>query len=251
MEMTSGTLNRVTIKTTKGEVLKGMVLGKKEKSGKQPAILVIHGWTSQMARYPERLAPALEQGYVCVFFDMRGHGETGGDLSNYSREDHFNDCLAAYDFMIKLPMVDTENISVFGSSYGGYMASILSEKRTVHNLILKAPAQYPDEGWQEPKLSQVKDQVGGYRLEHHTTQDNMALKAINLHVGRLLIIECENDEQVPKQVMDDYREFISTEYDYELLEGSDHACKLPGMNDLFIERMGDWLIKLHEETYHD
>jgi hypothetical protein len=247
--MNNGALDRVTIKTTKGEVLKGMVLGKKAESGKQPVILVIHGWTSSMSRYPQRLAPALEKGYVCVFFDMRGHGETGGDLSQYSRKDHFDDCVAAYDFMIKLPNIDLDNIFVFGSSYGGYMASLLSEKRPVHNLILKAPAQYPDEGWEEPKLSQEKDQVGGYRLQHHTPEDNMALKAISKYQGRLLFLECEMDEQVPKQVMNDYREFITTKYDYELLEGSDHACNLAGMNEKFIERMGTWLIKMYQEKY--
>ncbi len=247
--MNNGALDKVTVKTTKSETLKGMVLGKKAESVKQPVILVIHGWTSSMSRYPDRLAPALEKGYVCVFFDMRGHGETGGDLSNYSRQDHFNDCLAAYDFMVKLPMVDLENIFVFGSSYGGYMASLLSEKRPVHNLILKAPAQYSDEVWEESRLSQEKDAVGSYRLQHHTPEDNMALKAISKYQGKLLFIECENDEQVPKQVLNDYREFIPTKYDYELLEGSDHACKLPGMNEKFIERMGKWLIKMYEEKY--
>lgn len=247
--MNNGASDRVTIKTTKDEVLKGMVLGKRMESGKQPVILVIHGWTSSMSRYPQRLAPALEQGYVCVFFDMRGHGETGGDLSQYSRKDHFDDCMAAYDFMIKLPNIDLDNIFVFGSSYGGYMASLLSEKRHVYNLILKAPAQYPDEGWEEPKLSQEKDQVGGYRLKHHTPEDNMALKAISKYQGRLLFLECEMDEQVPKQVMSDYREFITTKYDYELLEGSDHTCNLAGMNEKFIARMGAWLTKLYQERY--
>jgi len=247
--MNNGAIDRVTIKTTKGEVLKGMVLGKKAESGKQPVILVIHGWTSSMSRYPQRLAPALEKGYVCVFFDMRGHGETGGDLSQYSRKDHFDDCLAAYDFMTKLPMIDLDNIFVFGSSYGGYMASLLSEKRPVHNLILKAPAQYPDEGWEEPKLSQEKDAVGGYRLKNHSPEDNMALKAISKYQGRLLFLECENDEQVPKQVINDYREYIPIKYDYELLEGSDHACQLPGMNEEFIERMGKWLSRVYEEKY--
>ena len=247
--MNTNSINRVTIPTTNGEALKGMVLGRSDLKGKRPAILVIHGWTSSMSRYPQRLAPAIAKGYLCVFFDMRGHGETGGDLSKYSRKDHFNDCLAAYDFMVKLPNVDLENIFVFGSSYGGYMASLLSEQRKVHNLILKAPAQYPDEGWEEPKLSQEKDAVGGYRLQHRTIEDNKALKAISKYQGRLLFIECENDEQVPKQVMSDYLEFISTKYDYELLEGSDHACQLPGMNEMFIERMGKWMLKAYEEKY--
>lgn len=248
MSLDHGEVQKILISLPSGGELRGMILGRKD-GVKQPAILVIHGWTSSMSRYPERLKPAIDKGYLCVMFDMRGHGETGGDLSLYSRKDHFDDCLAAYYYMVSLPDIDQGNISVFGSSYGGYMAVLLSEKRKVHNLILKAPAQYPDEGWEEPKLSQEKDQVGGYRLEHHTPEENMALKAIERYKGKLLFMECEKDEQVPKQVMDDYREFITTPYDYELLEGSDHACKLPGMNEKFIEQMGKWFIKQYEEKY--
>ncbi|MBP9669810.1 alpha/beta fold hydrolase [Candidatus Woesebacteria bacterium] len=244
--MSSSSINRVTIATTKGEVLSAMSLGKSGLHGKRPFILVIHGWTSSMSRYPERLAPAIYKGYSCVMFDMRGHGETGYELSNYSRKDHFDDCLAAYDYMVKLPNIDLENISVFGSSYGGYMATLLSAERKVHNLILKAPAQYPDEGWDEPKLSQERDQVSLYRQQPHTIEDNKALKAINIYQGKLLFIECEKDEQVPKQVMVDYRKYISVPYDYELLEGSDHACKLPGTNEMFVERMGKWFTKQYE-----
>lgn len=247
--MDTNSINRVAIPTTNGEALKGMVLGRSDLKGKRPAILVIHGWTSSMSRYPDRLAPAIEKGYECLMFDMRGHGETGYDLANSSPKDHLNDCLVAYDYMVKLPNIDLDNISVFGSSYGGYMAALLSEKRSVHNLALKAPAQYPNTGWEIPKLSQESEQVEDYRLKHHTPEDNMALKAINQYKGQLLFIECENDEQVPKQVMSDYRELINTKYDYELLEGSDHACQLPGMNDKFIERMGKWLSREYEEKY--
>lgn len=51
---------------------------------------------------------------------------------------------------------------------------------------------------------------------------------------------CELDQEVPKQVMDDYREAISIKYDYELLKGADHACKLPGTEKLMIDTIDNW-----------
>ena len=73
-------------------------------------VLAIHGWTSEMARYPERIAPLIEMGWIGVLFDMRGHGETGGKLKTLSVKDHHEDCLAAYDYIKNIEYADTENM---------------------------------------------------------------------------------------------------------------------------------------------
>ncbi|HBD02437.1 MAG: Dipeptidyl aminopeptidase/acylaminoacyl-peptidase-like protein [Microgenomates group bacterium GW2011_GWC1_46_16] len=230
----------VNIPLSNGSTLKGLVLQNPTFSGKRPVILVIHGWTSAMARYPVRIEPVVEAGHIAVLYDMRGHGETGGDLSLFSRQDHLDDCLAAYDFMVNLPNADTSDISVFGSSYGGYMGTLVAQARKVDKILLKAPALYPDEGWNEPKLSQEQSEVTSYRLSHHTKENNKALKAISEFQGKILFMACELDQEVPKQVMDDYREAISIKYDYELLKGADHACKLPGTEKLMIDTIDNW-----------
>lgn len=72
----------------------------------------------------------------------------------------------------------------------------------------------------------------------------MALKAINNFKGNILFIECEKDEQVPKQVVNDYRDVISVDYDYELVVGADHACHNPGSNQAMIDVMTKWFKKL-------
>src|SRR6185369_5691314 len=96
---------KLYIPTTNNERLAVMVL-QNEDTGKKPVVLTIHGWTSSMSRYPQRIQPLIDQGYLCVLFDMRGHGESDGDLSNYSPKDHLDDCLAAYDYMVSLPNAD-------------------------------------------------------------------------------------------------------------------------------------------------
>lgn len=236
---------RVSIPTTDGEILQGQVLRDPTFTGKRPVILVLHGWTSRMARYPERVKPLVDMGYIAVLFDMRGHGETGNDPSKYSRKDHLDDCLAAFDFIKQVPNTDKNDISVFGSSYGGYLACLLTSKRPVRRLVLKAPAQYPDGTFEEIKSIGRPKGVEQYRLEHHTKADNVALKAMSQYRGNLLLMECEKDEEVPKQVMDDYRSVITTEYDDVLLRGADHACKLPGTNQMMIDAMTRWFQKRH------
>lgn len=233
------TTQKITIHSAQGTKLAGLVLTNDEFTGKRPVVLVIHGWTSAMDRYPKRVAPLVDLGYTCLLFDMRGHGETGGELTTLSAKDHHEDCLAAYDYMVAMDNVDLSNVSVFGSSYGGYQASLLTSKRPVHHLVLKAPAQY-DDGLFEVSDTQHSEQTDNYRLKHHTPQDNMALRAVNNFKGDILFIESEKDEVLPKQVMDDYREAITVKYDYELLIGADHACHIPGTERAYIDAMAKW-----------
>src|SRR5690606_32989007 len=154
------------------EKLKGFVLRDESFTGKRPVVLVLHGWTSSTRRFPERVEPLVKMGYVCLLFDMRGHGATGYELAKYSRKDHLDDCLAAYDFIATLEDVDITAISVMGSSYGGYMAVLLTGKRPIKKLILLAPAQYQNKMFTEPQLAQDEQERRVYRLQHHTPEDN-------------------------------------------------------------------------------
>lgn len=236
-------ITKVKIPIANDIQLSAMILRREGFTGKRPVILAIHGWTSEMARYPERIAPLIKMGWTGLLFDMRGHGETGGELKQLSAKDHHQDCLSAYDYIKSIEDADTENITVFGSSYGGYQACLLVAKRPVKNLILKAPAQYDDVLFGVPD-KQRSPETMQYRSRHHNPQDNMTLKAINNFKGNILFIECEKDEQVPKQVINDYRDAITVNYDYELLIDADHACHAPGSNQAMINVMTKWFRKL-------
>ena len=175
----------IKIQTKGNGTLAGLVLTNDGVSGNRPVILAIHGWTSAMNRYPKRVTPLVELGYTCLLFDMRGHGETGGELSTLSARDHYEDCLSAYDYMINMENVDTNNISIFGSSYGGYQAVLVTTSRAVHHLVLKSPALYDDELYEIPD-SQRSGRTTQYRLQHHSPSDNMALKAVHNFKGNIL-----------------------------------------------------------------
>lgn len=227
--------------------LHGVVLRNPVFTGRRPVLLVIHGWTSSMERYSSRIAPEVEMGYVVVLFDLRGHGKTGGDLQALSIHDHLNDCLAAYDFAVNLEQAHGGNISVFGSSYGGYLASLLSAQRTVDHLVLNVPASYPDSIFDIPD-AQRGELTDPYRERVLTPNDDRALKALSDFRGDVLLIEAEHDEQVHRQVMKNIRNAVHEGYDYKLIEGADHAMRVPGANEARVRAMAEWFEKISKKT---
>ena len=233
---------RIRISIKSGEELAGMILSNPNFSGKRPVILVIHGWTSQMSRYPQRLAPEIDMGYIAVLFDMRGHGQTGGSLNELSLRDHLNDCLFTYDYMVSLSEVDISNISVFGSSYGGYLASLLTAERKVHHLVLNVPALYPDEIFNKSKL-QRSQQTSQYRESFHGPEDNRALKAVNNFNDNLLLIQAEKDEVLPGQVMKSYRSAAQSGYDFELIKGANHSMTTLSASESRNKILAEWFRK--------
>jgi len=234
----------ITIPVSQEHELKGFVLRDESFKGKRPVVLVLHGWTSSTRRFPERVTPLINMGYVCVMSDMRGHGNTGYDLAPFSRKDHLDDCISAYDYIKKIDDIDLDNISVLGSSYGSYLATLLSTKRDIKRLILSSPAQYQDEMFDEPQLAQDAEERRQYRLKSHSERDNKALKAVKEFKGNILVIEAENDEQVPSQVAKDYVKVGGKKVTHVLIKDADHPFYKGDTNQVMINELENWFKEL-------
>ncbi len=239
-------IQNVIIESVAGYSLRATILKSENHSGKRPAILCIHGWTSQMARYESRVKPMVEMGFTVVLFDLRGHGETGGTLSDFSISDHFEDCKAAYDFMIMLDHIDTDNISLIGLSYGGYLATLLTSERKVHHLMLSVPALYTDDIFDLPD-KQVGPHTTEYRKYPHTPDDNKALAALHDFSGDVFLLEVEHDEFLSPQVMKSYRAAAQPGVQYTMIEGADHNMKNPGVNEKRIRIWSEWFKQFAKE----
>jgi dipeptidyl aminopeptidase/acylaminoacyl peptidase len=61
-----------------------------------------------------------------------------------TRQDGLDDVLAAYDYLASQPLIDKTAIGVIGTSYGGYLAMLLTAYRPVRWLAMRVPALYPD-----------------------------------------------------------------------------------------------------------
>jgi uncharacterized protein len=119
-------------------------------SASKPAFLFLHGWTSRKDRHVLRAEKINTLGVTSMAISFRGHGDSEGDFDKLSRADHLKDALAAYDFLSAQPGVDKSRVAVFGSSYGGYTASLLTAERNIRYLALWDPALYLDNNFDVP-----------------------------------------------------------------------------------------------------
>ena len=157
-----------------GQSISGTIL---TPGAKIPGILFVHGWGGSQQRDLARAKNITGLGCVCLTFDLRGHERTHEMRAKVSREQSLEDLLAAYDRLVSHPAVDSDAIAVIGSSYGGYLATILSSMRPVKWLALRVPALYWDADWEMPKQELDRDKLAHYRRSAVTAADNRALAA--------------------------------------------------------------------------
>src|SRR5690606_9997566 len=102
-----------------------------EPSTGYPGVIFVHGWAGSQERDRDRARNIAQLGCVCLTFDLRGHGETTGDIKSVTRQENLADLCAAYDRLADHPKVDQSSIAVIGSSYGGYLAALMTALRPV------------------------------------------------------------------------------------------------------------------------
>lgn len=207
------------------------------------AVLFLHGW----AGHPNDNAAKVlvEHGFYALTIGVRGHAKSDGDINRVSRQDSLQDVAVAYDFLAAqapkgMPIV------VVGSSYGSYMALLLSTIRPVAALSLRVPAAYPDKRFTEPQMGQGNEdpEVMRWRRTPQSYEGNRGFEAMHAFDGPVQIIEAEDDEQIPHQTVENYKAAIadSAQLDFHFMAGWPHSMgDDPERNRQFQELLLDWL----------
>ena len=212
-----------------------------------PGVLCVHGWGGSQEQYLARAREIAALGCISLTFDLRGHAETEPQQETVTREDNLRDVLAAYDELVAHPSIDASSIAVVSSSYGAYLAAILTTLRPVRWLALRVPALYKDAGWELPKkqLHQVSD-LHAYRRKHVRPQDNRALKACVHFKGDVLIVECEHDDIVPHRTIENYVEACTHAHSltYRVIEGADHGLSDEASQRAYTQLLVNWLTEM-------
>ena len=190
-----------------------------------PGVLFVHGWAGSQERDTARAKQLAQLGCVCLTFDLRGHGETSHRLQTVTREENLADVCAAYDALASHPNIDSSCIAIVGSSYGGYLAALLTALRPVRWLALRVPALYRDEDWSTPKFSLDRADLATYRRTIISGEKNRALTECQNFSGDVLIVESEKDEIVPHPAVASYLSSFVRAHSvtYRVIEGADHA----------------------------
>src|SRR3989338_3748455 len=209
--------------------LDGTIFKPPDEKDKHPAILFVHGWTSERKRSFQYAKSLADLGYICLLFDMRGHGTSEGDINKATTKEFLDDVLAAYDYLMKVEGVDKENISAVGSSFGGYLIALLSAKRNVKNLAMRVPADYPNEDFDKTKTtsSHEDEAIMDWRRQQKQSSKTYALDSLSKFNGNVLIIEAELDDAVPHQVIENYINAVKdkSKLTHVVMKNAPHSIK--------------------------
>src|SRR3954454_17268404 len=211
-----------------------------------PGVLFVHGWGGNQEQYLARAREIAALGCIGLAFDLRGHARTEPQHETVSRADNLRDLVAAYDELARHPAVDANAIAVVGSSYGGYLATILSADRPIRWLGLRVPALYKDEGWDLPKRQLDKAELAPYRRQPVAAPDNRALAAGAAFRGDVLIVASEHDDVVPHQVIANYRAAFAQarSLTYRVIEGADHGLSEPRWQKAYTALLVKWTTEM-------
>lgn len=202
------------------------------------AFLLIQGW---MGHQNVTAAQALaDLGFTSMTYDMRGNGESEGNLEELSRADFINDAVVAYDFL-RQQLNGQQMIGVVGSSFGSYTSVLLSERRPVVCMSLRVPASYPDEGFDEPQLAQIGTN-NDWRNQILNYSGNRAFSALHNFKGKIQVIEADADEVVPHQAVENYANAVTDkiQLEYAVMKDAPHGLKNEQLSNQYVRLLTGW-----------
>ena len=208
-----------------------------------PGFLFIHGWGGDQDEDLGHAEELARLGCVCFTFDLRGHAGSDAAKDQVTRQDGLDDVLAAYDYLAAQPLVDRNAIGVVGTSYGGYLAMLLTAQRPIRWLAMRVPALYPDEHWDTPKAKLDKAVVRAYRQQPHSSEADRALSACTAFQGDVLIVESECDEQIPREAMLSMQAAFrqTNSLSHRIIPGASHAMRDPKHQRIYATLLTGWI----------
>jgi pimeloyl-ACP methyl ester carboxylesterase len=213
---------------------------------KLPGLLFVHGWGGSQSQDLSRAKSIAALGCECLTFDLRGHAATEAQRDTVTRTENLSDVIAAYDMLAGRPSVDRSAIAVVGSSYGGYLATLLTLQRPVRWLALRVPALYRDTDWDTPKRKLDREDIARYRRGIVPASENRALAACSRFSNDVLIVESEHDDVVPHETLLSYRIAFSSvrSLTYRMLAGADHGLSDPTCREAYSDILTRWTTEM-------
>jgi len=214
-------------------------------------VLFVHGWTGAQDANDVRLARVLARdGFLCMSFDLGGHGLSDGQLHEFTLEAFLAQTCAAFDWLASTDDSDSP-IAVCGCSLGGYLSILLTRERPVAALSLRVPANYPDGIFSGPPVGLYIESGASraWRSEPRSADENRALAALRDFTGPVQIIAAGRDESIPLQTIRNFLAAADTgRMDYHLLEDATHTLyEIPAMGKLSFRLLRNWLHELWPE----
>lgn len=208
-----------------------------------PGFLFIHGWGGDQEDDLGHAEDLARLGCICFTFDLRGHADSDADREKVTRQDGLDDVIAAYDYLAAQPLIDSDAIGVIGTSYGGYLAMLLTRERPVRWLAMRVPALYPDSDWEVPKAKLDKQAVQAYRERPPASADDRALSACTAFAGDVLVVASEQDDRIPPTAIAAIQAAFAraNSFSHRVIHGASHAMRDPRHQRIYRRLLVGWI----------
>jgi dienelactone hydrolase len=198
-----------------------------------PGIIVCHGFGSRKENYTDFGRTAAQSGVAALIMDLRGHGESGGQVD----ANIFNDVAAALLYMQERPEVNPTSISIRGTSMGGWLALHTAvHLQDLSPVVAVCPI---NEMWLTALMDDVSRVQRGHsssfvtgegpRVDVNSVMDlvynmglNVSRAARGISPRPLLLVHCEGDEWVPSQISQQIYDTAREPKTLWLLPGGNH-----------------------------
>lgn len=175
-----------------GEQLAGIVVSKSDAD--IPSLLFLHGGGGANKYRTLYLAERLLTYDISSFaFDHSGSGESTGMLEKSSLQKRHNEAVEAIKFLTK-----EKPLTICGSSMGAYIALKLLGIENIKNLILFCPAIYDARAFS----AEFNNDFTAIIRQKESFQNSDIFSVLEKFEGNLLIFIGQNDEVIPKKVID-------------------------------------------------
>ncbi len=235
-------MNKVEIPSQAGK-FRGTLFHPEKSPKRNKAVMFLHGWESNEVGYAPRAQALADIGFTSLTFDLPGHGKSDGDINNLTRREFLDVTISAYDFLLS-QNVDPERIGVVGASFGAYLAVLLTLERKVKWLVLRAPANYEDKGFETESQVQFRYEhpdMTLWRERKLTPGQSLPLRALQQYQDDVLIVESGEDVIVPHQSSQNYIDAASpSRLTQIVIEGADHPLSQEKWREEFIEILKDY-----------
>lgn len=211
---------------------------------KRPALLALPGWDNDgKAQFEALSAQLAPHGWICRRARIPDASWPAPQRAAVSRSDSLHALLEDYMDLAAVRGVARSRFGLVGFSYGGYMATFLSAAKPVRLLALRSPALYPDEHWDLPKEALDKATLRAYRSQALGPAHNRSLWCCARFRGDVLLVDSEEDETIPPQVIDSYQRAFrnARSVTRHTLAGADHRLSAPAARREYHHVLLEWL----------
>jgi len=188
-------------------------------------VLILPGYTSSKKRYADFVKNVTQKsGASALVVDYSGHGESPFELDDTSPAQHFLEVIYAFDWLrTRYPKA---NISVIGTSYGGFHAAHLAKYRNFKSLVLRTPAMYqPADFYSIQARIDREYTTSVFRKNTKAIMEHPLFAQPTMFTGSTLLVVHERDEDVPTQTTDIYAKAFDAEV--YIAKGFKHSTNNP------------------------